>query len=188
MECCLLSLTTPAPALRLLAVAVIVARSWWSFWGNAFSDLGNPNYDFTSSIIFNLGLYTSSLLLVITVIHCFRLVHSAVKASLIVTGYSLGLVATYSEVYHQVHFIVSALFFLSILALTLTYPTSTRNIPLLALAVIADILAAVLWYFHFTSHNPPGAAPPELASVAILLTFYYHIVLRGERLCVAKSQ
>jgi len=54
---------------------------------------------------------------------------------------------------------------------------------LLAAALASDVLSAAFWYSHFALNTPPGAAPPELASVIVLLAFYYHAVVRGARLC-----
>jgi hypothetical membrane protein len=181
--CCLTSTVTPLPALLLLAAAAAVARGWWSFWDNAFSDLGNPRYDFTSAVMFNLGLYTSALLLVIVAAYCLSGLHAAVRGALAAVGYSLGLVAVYSEVYHGVHFAVSALFFLSILAFTVAYAATLRTPHIIGAAVAADAISIIFWYTHFALDTPPGAAPPELVSVIVLLAFYYHATLRSARLC-----
>ncbi len=175
-----LALAAPLPALTLLGLSAVLARGWWSFWDNAFSDLGNPRYDFTSSVLFNLGLYTSSVMLLASVLCLLRVYGRIVALSLAAVGFSLGLVAVFSEVYGRVHFIVSAAFFISILVFTLAYSAARRSPRLIILAVLADFLSVLAWYSHLAVGEPPGAAPPELLSVIVLLAFYYH-ALGGAR-------
>jgi len=94
---------------------------------------------------------------------------------LIFTGVSLNLVAVFDEVYGIIHFIVSALFFISLLILLSTYAYVFKEY---VLPISAIVVGVISWALHFIYRIPKGAAIPELISIFIVLPFYMKYVMR----------
>ena len=92
-----------------------------------------------------------------------------------ISGYSLVLVAVFDEVYGRLHFWVSVLFFISLAALLCIYIAVSKGILQRVSAAIALILALLAWVIHLTFKQPPGAAIPELISIA---PFYIDIAFK----------
>jgi len=94
---------------------------------------------------------------------------------LIITGTSLNLVAIFDEVYGVIHFIVSVIFFISLLILVSTYAYIFKEyvLPLLAIAI-----GVISWVLHLIYRIPKGAAIPELISIFITLPFYMRYAVR----------
>ena len=94
---------------------------------------------------------------------------------LIFTGTSLNLIAVFDEVYGIIHFIVSVIFFISLLILISVYAYIFREyIP----ALLAISVGVVSWALYFIYRIPRGAAIPELISISITIPFYMRYVMR----------
>ncbi|MGY5865645.1 MAG: DUF998 domain-containing protein [Candidatus Thorarchaeota archaeon] len=61
----ILGVISPFIALASIAVAIILSLSWFTWEGNALSDLGNYNNGIPAAIIFNSGLVVTGLLLLV---------------------------------------------------------------------------------------------------------------------------
>ncbi len=61
----ILGIIGPLVALAAIAVAVTLSLSWFTWEGNALSDLGNYNNGLPAAIVFNVGLVLTGILLLI---------------------------------------------------------------------------------------------------------------------------
>ncbi|MFW9810621.1 MAG: DUF998 domain-containing protein, partial [Candidatus Thorarchaeota archaeon] len=61
----ILGIISPLVALSTIAIAIILSLSWFTWEGNALSDLGNYDNGIPAAIIFNSGLVVTGLLLLI---------------------------------------------------------------------------------------------------------------------------
>jgi len=153
-------------AVPLLLIAVSIAASpWFSFTNNALSDLGHATRSRVAPI-FNLGLATGGLLIVVTA--CMLAGSLAYRLLLGATGYFLMLVGVFDEIYGRLHFYVSVAFFTALLLFLLIYGLLEHKF----LPIASAIIAAAAWYLHFAYNAPRGAAIPELISVAAVLPPY----------------
>jgi len=77
--------------------------------------------------------------------------------------------------YGVIHFIVSVIFFISLLILVSTYAYIFKEyvLPLLAIAI-----GVISWVLHLIYRIPKGAAIPELISIFITLPFYMRYAVR----------
>ncbi len=152
--------------LTCIALSILLSP-WFNFWLNALSDLGRVS---TSSVapIFNFGLVSGGYL--ISLLSFKYLIKYSVSKSLVLNlaAIALILVGTFNEDYGSLHFKVSATFFL----LIATYLVIDSVIRRSVLPILALILPITLWVTHFTIKSPPGAAIPELVSIASFTPFY----------------
>ncbi|ABM80860.1 DUF998 domain-containing protein [Hyperthermus butylicus] len=169
--CMLLAVAGPLIPLAGIAVAATLASGWWSFWDNAFSDLGNPRYDPVTAIVFNSALYTGAVLITVYAVLCIPRAGGLEAVLLALVGFTLGLVAVFDETYGHAHFVASAAFFLAMIPYVIAY-SAKRSPKLLATAALGTASTSLLWYMHLVRDTPPGAAPPELTSIILLLAFY----------------
>ena len=121
----------------LFSITLSIAFSpWFSFLENALSDLG---YSMKSGVapIFNFGLCTGGILLIIFGIMCVaRVANKLLGLILALSGYFLILIAVFDEVYGQLHYIVSLLFFLSLALETLMYAYIYKSLKALSMLLI----------------------------------------------------
>lgn len=156
-------------AAPLLSIAVAILLSgWFSFTGNALSDLGHAIKSGVAPI-FNFGLALGGASIVYTSA-CFK--RRAFSATGFLIGFSLILVGTFDEVYGGLHFAVSVLLFLSLGALLTLYTMEFKSYA----SFISLIVGVIAWFLHFAYETPKGAAIPELISVFITIPFYLKIV------------
>jgi len=94
------------------SIAVYPSFSWSR---NALSDLGHATRS-RAAVLYNLGIFTSGFLMGLYAVRYAARVRPATGLCLGLSGYTLGLVAVFDEVYGRVHVAVSALFFLMLLA------------------------------------------------------------------------
>lgn len=168
-----LALAASAYTAPLGFIAIAAATSgWFNLTRNALSDLGHATRSSVAPI-FNLGLYLGAFLVAVFASSYSLLYSKTVSILLLVSAFSLGLVAVFDEVYGALHFWVSVAFFLSIAALLVAYSLRFRTYvaPAIALAV-----AASSWVAHLAYRVPRGAALPELVSIFAALPFYLKYV------------
>lgn len=168
--------TITAPFLAIAISAFMYPG--FSLYHNALSDLGHATRS-PSAPIFNLGLTLASFLLVIQAVAYLWERDRVLSGTLLSAAFFLQLVAVYDEVYGvrfgNLHFIVSALFFIAILTFLLLYAVRRKR----AWAAIAAATAIAVWALHFTTRIPPGVAIPELLSVLLFLSAYVELMLSG---------
>ena len=161
-----------------MAIAVSAALyPGFSLYSNALSDLGHSLRS-PSAPIFNSALTISSFLLAIqAVIYVWEVDH-LLSINLLVTAFFLQLVAVFNEAYGirfgNIHFVVSALFFVALEFFLISYSFRIKK----KWGLIASIVIVIVWTMHFVINEPPGAAIPELISVALFLIAYADLVLR----------
>lgn len=164
--------------LTCIFVSILLSLDWFSIFDNALSDLGHA-INSPVAPLFNLGLATGGVLMVI-----YASIHAMISWSLRVTisilGYLLVLIAVFDEVYGYIHFIVSALFFMTLLTFILLYALKlSKKTLILALAIV--LLNIVAWMSYFSYRYTRGIAIPELVSISSAIPFYFHLALGVER-------
>ncbi len=161
-------------AVPLTLVFLSIALSPWFRWEvNALSDLGNSVRSPVAPL-FNLGLSTGGLLLVL---HCILYMASRYPITsklMALSGYFLLLIGTFDEVYGSIHFFVSLLFFLGIALAAITYSYEEgRSYPLASAAVIA-----ASWAVQLSGLCPCGEAVPEMVSILVTLLWYLDSLMK----------
>ena len=166
---CVSSLVIASVCLPLLMVFVSIALSpWFNIWYNALSDLGHAvNNDVAP--IFNLGLVIGGYLVSVLSIKYMILYDKGRSVILAYAGFMLILIGVYDEIYGRLHFIVSVLFFLGIIAYLFYISVKEKTI----IPGTIAILQIIMWYLHLFRDLPPGAAIPELIAVFSFAPFYY---------------
>ncbi|ADI31528.1 DUF998 domain-containing protein [Staphylothermus hellenicus] len=159
--------------LIMIALAISVSP-WFNILNNALSDLGHAVKS-GAAPIFNLGLAIGGILIIMVGLRNLYM-WSKIKGSLIISmGIFLNLIGVFDEVYGWIHFLVSVLFFLSII----TYFIALSILDKSWIAVLLIISHIVMWYMHFALRIPRGAAVPELLAVFTFLPFYIRDYLKS---------
>ncbi|MDK2384931.1 MAG: DUF998 domain-containing protein, partial [Candidatus Korarchaeota archaeon] len=162
-----------AVPLAMIALSIAVSP-WFSVVDDALSDLGHAA-ESRAAPLFNLGLSTGGVLMfaAAVVMGAARVYRVLVGAA----GYFLVLIGVFDETYGRLHFYVSVAFFASVILLLAIYGAREKRpaYPALAAAAVAA------WYMHFALNTPPGAAIPELVSIAVAIPPYVSLIReRGE--------
>lgn len=152
----------------LMILISIIMSPWFNIWYNALSDLGHAAKSSVAPI-FNLGLVIGGYLISILGIKYMILYDKERTIILNYIGFMLILIGVYDEIYGKLHFLVSVLFFLGIIAYLLYISAKEKTIIPGTIAV----LQIIMWYLHFYNDLPPGAAIPELIAVLSFAPFYY---------------
>lgn len=169
----LFSITIPL----LFIVISAYLSGWFDLYNNALSDLGHPT-ESNVAAVFNFGLSLGGFLMSLIGVKCFSKYSRLIGYLIALSGYSLILISVFDEVYGLLHFVVSVLFFVSLILTMLIYVLKIRNVKIASLAILLIALNALLWYMHFVYRIPKGAAIPELASVFTVAPFYLHLSWR----------
>ncbi len=177
-KCLILAILALAAPLALIGIAIAMAP-WFRFWSNALSDLGHQVKHPDTAKIFNTGLILGTIFSSLLACKCLR---GWREALVWLEGFSLTLVAVFNEAYGVLHFWVSVLFFLSLLAMILAYIIAANSMVPRLYAAVALVIYAVIWYLHFVKGVPPGAAIPELVSVALYAPVFIHASIVGNGL------
>ena len=113
----ILGIVSPLIALVTIAVAIMLSLSWFTWEGNALSDLGNYDNGILAAIIFNSGLVLTGLLLLVFSYAFVRTITDLpTKIGMIpffIALVFLMLIGILSENAGGIHFTVSVGFFLS---------------------------------------------------------------------------
>lgn len=170
----LLSFLTP---LALIGAAAAFS-GWFNIYTNALSDLGHATRSRVAPL-FNLGLSLGGFIIIVYSALWLRRISPLFSALTAITGYAMTLVAVFDEVYGRLHFYVSVALFLCMATLLLYYAARlATSASKRASAILALALAVSVWVLHLTARVPPGAAIPELVSVAALIPFHVEVALR----------
>lgn len=111
----ILGIVSPLIALATIALAILLSLSWFTWEGNALSDLGNYDNGIPAAIIFNSGLVlTGLLLLVFSYVFVRTITDLPTKIGMIpffIALVFLMLIGILSENAGSIHFTVSVGFF-----------------------------------------------------------------------------
>lgn len=107
----------PLVALAAIFVAILLSQNWFTWDGNALSDLGNYNNGLPAAIVFNIGLVLTGLLLLVFTYSFVRVV-SDLPTKIGMIPFFIALVfliaiGVFSENAGDIHFTVSVGFFAS---------------------------------------------------------------------------
>jgi len=175
IKCLVAAVLALAAPLALIGVA-IASAPWFRFWYNALSDLGHQVKHPNTAKIFNTGLILGAMFSTVLACKCL----TGWREVLVwMEGFSLALVAVFNEAYGSLHFWVSVLFFLSLLAMIMAYIVSKEPMVLRLYAGTALVIYIVAWYMHFAEKVPPGASIPELLSVSLYAPLFIHASVMG---------
>lgn len=156
-----------APALAFSLIALAISRSpWFSWTGNALSDLGAEE---RSALLFNSGLIAAGALIVAFAFGLRFPLHERALGNvgaiaLALTGIALCAIGIFPETAGDIHFYVSVVFFiLLVISLWLVGAALIQlgNRKLGSFVVAGGILAAVVWAFPW----PAVAIPETIASL-----------------------
>jgi len=172
--CSIIVLASVLVPLACIAVAAL-SSGWFNLWNNALSDLGHAVRSNVAPI-FNFGLSAGGLLVALVGV-CSLGKSRLIGWTLVLAGYFLILIAVFDEVYRDLHFYVSAAFFVSIAVLLTEYALTVRGLRGL-LASLAIAVGVAAWVAHMVYGVPRGAAVPELISICVALPFYLDFTLR----------
>ncbi|TFG10594.1 DUF998 domain-containing protein [Candidatus Thorarchaeota archaeon] len=171
------------PLVSLLCIALAIPLSpWFTWFGNALSDLGNYNNGFAVAILFNSGLIISGLSCFLFTIWFLTKTRSiALRFGMIVFAISnvfLILIGIFSENAGSIHFTVSVGFFATfpfamwIAAADFLRFKETRlySIP----SIVLPFASIYLWYITFTDSAPwTGVAIPEIVTALTAILWLY---------------
>ena len=148
------------PLLAYVCIGVSIALSSWFTWqSSALSDLGHSIKSDVASI-FNIGLLSAGFLVMIFAITVFRKHAKYTSVWMLLSAFSLQLVATFDEVYGFLHFTVSVLLFSCFGVTSIVYALEKKS----RLAVIVFIVSLVSWSVYGMNIFVIGVAVPETMS------------------------
>jgi len=148
------------PAIAFLLIALSIGLSPWFSWGNnALSDLGHSVKSDVASL-FNFGLLLCGFLLIVYSITSFKDYAKYTSIALVFAGFSLQLIATFDEVYGELHFLVSVLFFAAIGLASISYFVEKKS----KIAIIAFAIGALSWILYGLKVYISGISVPEAVS------------------------
>jgi len=163
-----------AIVIPLTSIFLSIALSPWFSWrSNALSDLGHSLRSEVAEI-FNAGLLTGGLLLILYGALFVRKVYPLTSVLIGIVGYLFQLVGLFDEAYGFAHLLVSAIFFLSLAIATLVYCYERRSLyPLILLAI-----GTVSWLGYFLKIYRSGISVPEIVSVLGVAFWYFEMCYR----------
>lgn len=153
------------PLIAFVSIGVSIALSPWFSWEtDALSDLGHA-VESGVAPIFNFGLLLTGFFLTIYAVKVLKVHARWTGYSLVISAFTLQLVAVFDEVYVLLHLVVSILFFVSLCVTSLFYAVERKSYS----AVAALAIGLVSWIFYWAEIYSAGVAVPEtMSSVAVL--------------------
>jgi len=155
-------------AIPLISIVVSIAYSpWFNIFNNALSDLGDPCRSATA-LIFNAGLAIGGLVIVVFALVDVLKYNVVLAIILEILGSFLILIGIINDSYGYMHFVVSAIFFISAVVL-LAYLALMLNstLPLISFTIVVSV-----WTVYFIFRIPKGAAIPETISIVFASPWY----------------
>jgi hypothetical membrane protein len=185
----------PFYAFLSIMIAILVSP-WFSWTGNALSDLGNlSRYPSSpvSSLVFNSGLILAGIITVFSVLGLLTKVKTNIGALisgvvLLVGTIALICIGLFPENFPPWHFIFSVMLFVSIALAMLffggvfIYNKLTRRLGLFSLA--SGLIAASPWIPYMFLNWNIGAAIPEIISAVAV---YAWVIVMSTRLASGKG-
>ncbi|MEM2111830.1 MAG: DUF998 domain-containing protein [Candidatus Bathyarchaeia archaeon] len=154
----LLGVIAPLTAYIFVGTAVTLSP-WFSWQENALSDLGHA-INSNVAAIFNFGLLLTGFLIGIYSVTAFRKYAKYSSVFLLISAFSLQLVATFNETYCFVHFAVSMVFFILIGTTLIVYSIEKRSF----VSITAFIIGIGSWILYWANPYSAGIAVPEAIS------------------------
>jgi len=153
------------PLLAYVSIGVSIALSPWFSWErNALSDLGHAVKSGVAPI-FNFGLLLTGFFLTIYAIKVLNKYARWTGYSLVISAFTLQLIAVCDEVYGLLHLVVSILFFVSLGVTSMFYAVERKSYSALA----AFSIGLISWILYWAEFYSAGVAVPEtISSVAVL--------------------
>jgi len=153
------------PLLAFVSIGVSIALSPWFSWERgALSDLGHA-VEGGVAPIFNFGLLLTGFFLTIYAVKVLKGYARWTGYSLVLSAFTLQLVAVFDEVYGLLHLVVSILFFVSLGVTSLFYAVERKSYS----AVAAFAIGLISWILYWEGFYSAGVAVPEIiSSVAVL--------------------
>lgn len=168
----ILGVVGPLIAYICIGLSICLSPSF-SWHVNALSDLGHA-WNSGVAPIFNLGLLLSGFL---TALYSAKSLVNYAKytsISLIFSALMLQAIATFDEIYGQIHFVVSVLFFVSAGISCIIYSIERKSI-LAALAFLVGFLAWALWW---AGVYKVGVSVPEIISALAVTSCIIHSAIK----------
>jgi len=152
----------------LISIAISIAYTpWFNIFNNALSDLGDP-YRSATALIFNAGLVVGGLVIVVFALVDVLKYNAVLAIILEILGSFLTLVGIINESYGYMHFIVSAIFFISVAVLLAYLALMLKSV----LPLISFMIVVLAWTVYFIFKVPKGVAVPETISIALASPWY----------------
>lgn len=153
------------PLLAFVSIGVSITLSPWFSWEkSALSDLGHA-VESGVAPIFNFGLLLTGFFLTIYVVKVLKGYARWTGYSLVISAFTLQLIAVFDEVYVLLHLVVSILFFVSLGVTSLLYAVERKSHS----AVSAFAIGLISWILYWAEFYSAGVAVPEtISSVAVL--------------------
>lgn len=145
----------------------IYLSPWFSWERNALSDLGHSVKSGVAPI-FNFGLVTGGLLLLIFSAVYLRIKYPLTSALMVTGSYFLILIGTFDEVYGSLHFFVSLAFFVALAFAALAYSYEARK----TYPVATTFIIGISWAIQLSGFCNCGASVPEMISVLASLIWF----------------
>ena len=180
-----LGIISMALAFLFIGVCILVSP-WFNVYNNALSDLGNMDLHSSTSWIFNMGLIVSGFLVALSsILLSIRKItwkYHIWTIPLTLAGVDLALIGFFPENIGGTHFIVSVIFFVSLILTMLLHSYSSLRQGTLVISAISLILAIasiIIWSCKWPWR---GVAIQETATSAIT-AFWLIWVYQKNKLC-----
>jgi len=174
----LLGIMSPILTFVLMSLAISQASSWFSWTGNALSDLGVHE---ESAVLFNSGLILGGILSIIFAVGVIRFYQNKTIGRdgaffLLLAGIFLASIGIFPETTpNNIHYIVSVAFFtafpISLLIQSAALLSTSSRRKLGAFTLIMAITAAIPWAIWMPLKPYRGVAIPELVSALAAATW-----------------
>jgi len=152
----------------------IYFSSWFSWYRNALSDLGHAQKS-NVALIFNFGLLSSGFLITIYAVKSLSRYAKYTSISLTFSALMLQSIAAFDEIYGEIHFAVSVLFFVSAGISCIIYSIEEKTV----LAALAFLVGLLAWILYWMGIYKAGISVPEIISALAATSCIIHSALRS---------
>ncbi len=150
----------------LMITLSVIATPWFRWSTNALSNLGNIHRS-DVACLFNFGLSTGGLLLIIYSLIYLRKVTSYSWICFSFTGYVQLLIGVFNEEYGFIHIVIAVIFYLSLSISQIVYGREKKS----RLAILVASIYWIIWILYFFNRGNMGLAMPELVT-SLIIVFY----------------
>ena len=151
----------------------IIFSPWYSWYRNALSDLGH-SVNSVVAPIFNLGLLITGFFLIIYAVTVLRKHAKYTSFCLVSSAIILQLVATFDEVYGDLHGVIAVMFFLSIWISSIVNAIEKKSL----LALIAFIVGVSSFLLYGMKVYIAGIAVPEIISFGTVASILQYSAIK----------
>ena len=157
---------SPLTTYLLIFLAIFLAP-WFRWSKNALSNLGNVNRSSVTPI-FNLGLATGGLLLILYSVIYLREDARYAWIGYLLAGHFQQLIGVFNEVYGVLHVLIAILFYIFLGIAQAIHSIERRSkagIPLL-------FIYFIIWAAYYNNFVETGLAVPEIISSLIMIIYF----------------